>query len=333
MLKYVLNRIIGAVPLAVAITVVVFFIVRLVPGDPVLAMVPENATLADIEAARTKYGLDEPIFVQFWLWFVQLLQGDLGQSFQYHSPVAEVIARRFPATLELAIIAGIIGLLVGLSLGTAAAIYHNKLPDRVASVVGLLGISAPTFWIGLILIIYVAVPTGLFPTGGRMPPGESPGGPTQINLIDTLLAGDPAGFASALHYLLLPAITLGLATTGLLTRMTRASMLEVLGDDYIRTARAKGAAPGSVYFGHGLRNAGRPIATVFGLEVADLLGGSIVIESIFAWQGIGMTLIQAVSYRDYPLIQGTVIVFALVFVVSNLLVDVVYRLLDPRIKY
>ncbi len=333
MFQYVLRRIIGAVPLVLAITIVVFFIVRLVPGDPVTAMLPPEATLVDIQHLREVYGLDKPILVQFWLWLVQLFHGNLGTSLMFHEPVVDVIARRFPATLELAVCAGLIGLVIGVLLGTAASIFHDKLIDRVASIVGLLGISAPTFWIGLMLIIYVAVPTQLFPTGGRMPSGASPDGPTRLNLVDTLLIGDWSGFGAALHYLILPAFTLSLATTGLLTRMTRSSMLDVLGDDYIRTARAKGAAPGAVYFGHALRNASRPIATVFGLEVAELLSGSIVIETIFAWPGIGSTLIDAVNSRDYPLIQGTVLVFALIFVLANLAVDIVYRILDPRIRY
>lgn len=333
MLQYTARRVIGAIPLVLAITIVVFFVVRLIPGDPVTAMLPAEATLEDIERMRALYGLDEPIIVQFWLWLVQLFQLNLGESLMYHEPVIDVLVRRFPATLELASFAAIIGFIVGITLGTVAAIHQNKWPDRLASVVGLLGISAPTFWIGLMLIIYVAVPTGLFPTGGRMAPGASPGGPTGMNLIDTLLAGDVGGFLQALNYILLPAVTLGLATTGLLVRMTRASMLEVLGDDYIRTARAKGARPRAIYFRHGFRNASRPIATVFGLEVADLLAGSIVIETIFAWPGVGSTLIEAVNSRDYPLVQGTVLMYALIFVICNLGVDIAYRLIDPRITY
>jgi ABC-type dipeptide/oligopeptide/nickel transport system permease component len=331
--SYVVRRVLGAIPLLLAIVVIIFFITRLVPGDPVSAMLPENATELDRQRLTDLYGLNDPVFVQFWKYLVQLLHGNLGTSFQYHSSVSELLWRRLPATLDLAIAALLFGWIIGIALGAIASTKHNKWQDRTASIVGLIGISAPTFWIGLLLIIYVAVPTGWFPTGGRLPADVVPPGPTGVNLIDAVIHLDPGLFFTTLRYLALPAITLGAAMTGLLVRMTRSSMLEVLGDDYIRTARAKGARESTVNFRHALRNAGRPVATVMGLEAASLLSGSIVVETIFSWPGLGQTLVNSVDFRDYPVIQATVLMFAIVFVLTNLAVDIAYCFIDPRIKY
>ena len=333
MIRYILRRVLGAIPLLLAIVVIIFFVARLVPGDPVSAMLPENATELDRQRMIALYGLNDPVLVQFWKYLVQLVQGNLGTSFQYHSPVSELLLRRLPATLDLAIAAGLFGWILGIVLGAIASIKHNKWQDRIASVVGLVGISAPTFWIGLLLIIYVAVPTGWFPTGGRLPADVVPPGPTGMNLVDAIIHADPGLFFTSLKYLALPAITLGAAMAGLLVRMTRSSMLEVLGDDYIRTARAKGARESAVNFRHGLRNAGRPIATVMGLEAAGLLSGSIVVETVFSWPGLGQTLVNSVDFRDYPVIQATVLMFAVVFVLTNLAVDIAYSFIDPRIRY
>ena len=331
--SYVVRRVLGAIPLLLAIVVIIFFITRLVPGDPVSAMLPENATELDRQRMIELYGMNDPVHVQFWKYLLQLLQGNLGTSFQYRSSVSELLLRRLPATLDLAIASLFFGWIFGIALGAIASIKHNKWQDRTASVVGLIGISAPTFWIGLLLIIYVAVPTGWFPTGGRLPSDVLPPGPTGMNFVDAIIRGDLGLFGETLRYVALPAITLGAAMTGLLVRMTRSSMLEVLGDDYIRTARAKGARERTVNFRHALRNAGRPVATVMGLEAASLLSGSIVVETIFSWPGLGQTLVNSVDFRDYPVIQATVLMFAVVFVLTNLAVDIAYCFIDPRIKY
>lgn len=333
MTTYIIRRVLGSIPLVIVVLVVVFFVVHLVPGDPISSLLPEDATQADIARARAFYGLDKPLYVQFVTFVGQVLHFNLGTSIRYGDPVSELIAQRLPATLELAIVAAVIALVIGLSLGGLAAIKHGRWLDRVASVFGLVGISAPNFWIGLVLILYVGGATGLFPTGGRLPQGWSPGGPTGMNLIDTLYVGDFEAFGAALDYIALPAITLGAQMAGLLVRMTRSSMLEVLGEDYVRTARAKGVRESLVTVRHGMRNALLPVVTVFGLELASLLSGSIIVETVFAWPGMGQLLITAVTARDYPVVQGAVLVYALIFVLVNLLVDISYSRIDPRIRY
>lgn len=277
LIKYITRRVLAAIPLLIVIVIIIFFVSRLVPGDPVSAMLPEDATEFDRQRMIKLYGLDQPVFVQFWNYLLQLLQGNLGTSFQYRSPVSELLMRRLPATLDMAVLSGVFGWAIGIALGAFAAIKHNRWQDRASSIFGLVGISAPSFWIGLLLIIYVAVPTGLFPTGGRLPASITPPGPTGMHLIDSLIHGDFGLFFTTLHYLVLPSITLGASMAGLLVRMTRSSMLDVLGEDYIRTARAKGVRGHTVHLRHGLRNAGRPIATVIGLEAAGLLSGSIIV--------------------------------------------------------
>lgn len=333
MTAYVIRRILGSIPLVVVILIVVFLVVRLVPGDPITSLLPEDATQADVDRARAFYGLDRPLYAQFLTFVGQTFRFDLGDSIRYGDPVGELIGQRLPATIELALVAAVIALVIGISLGVLAAIKHGRWMDRVASVLGLVGISAPNFWIGLVLILYVGGATGWFPTGGRMPEGWSPGGPTGMNLVDTLLIGDFEAFGAALNYMALPAITLGAQMAGLLVRMTRSSMLEVLGEDYVRTARAKGVRESLVTVRHGLHNAMLPVVTVFGLEVASLLSGSIIVETVFAWPGMGSLLITAVTARDYPVVQGAVLVYALIFVVINLLVDISYSRIDPRIRY
>lgn len=333
MASYLLRRVLGIIPLVFVVLVVVFFALRLIPGDPVTAMLPPDATQAQIDRQRAIYGLDQPMIVQFGKWLGQILHLDLGNSIRFGQSVTSMIGERFPATVELAVVAGIFALLFGVVLGVIASVNRGRLPDRVASVVGLFGISLPNFWIGLVLIIYVAVPTGWFPTGSRTSTAQAFQGSSGFYVLDTLVHGNIAALGDVLSHLALPGLTLGAQMTGFIVRMTRSSMLDVLGEDYIRTARAKGANEFVVTMNHGLRNASRPIVTVFGLELAGLLSGSIIVETIFSWPGIGNMLITAVNARDYPLIEGTVLVYALIFIVINLFVDITYRLLDPRIRY
>ncbi|HEY0247651.1 MAG TPA: ABC transporter permease [Gryllotalpicola sp.] len=330
---YILRRLAIAIPTMLVIVTAVFLLVRAIPGNPVLMMVPDDATPQQIADVTHRLGLDQPIWVQYGKFLVNAVHLNFGESTRYRVSVSSLIAQKLPATIELGVVAAVIALVIGLVLGTLAGRFRNSWIDRVSSVLGLFGISAPTFWIGMLLIIYVGGATGWFPTGGRLPGDLSGPGPTGLLIVDTIIHGDIAGLGIVLQHLFLPALTLGLAMSGMLVRMTRSSIIEVAGDDYVRTARAKGAPEFRVLARHTFRNAMLPVVTVFGMEVASLLSGSMIVETVFAWPGMGSMLITAVTARDYPLIQGSILLFSLIFIVCNLLVDISYALIDPRIRY
>jgi peptide/nickel transport system permease protein len=330
--RYALRRVAGAIPTILAIVILVFVLLRLVPGSPVLALLPDQATPDQIAALNARFGLNQPIIVQLGKYLANAVQLNFGTSIRYNEPVRDLIMQRLPVTFELAIAAGIVALIIGIPLGILSARKHGTWIDRVATAVGLFGISAPPFWIGLILILYVSGKTGWFPTGGQLPSSLIDPGPTGFLALDMLLHGDIRGLGMTLRYLALPAITLGASMAGLLVRMTRSSLLEVAGEDYVRTARAKGAGEGRVILRHAMRNALLPVVTVFGLEIANVLAGSIIIENVFAWPGMGNMLLTAVTARDYPAIEGCVLTFGVIFVAVNLVVDLSYYKLDPRIK-
>lgn len=333
MTRYILHRIGGAIPTFLAIVVLVFLLLRLIPGDPVLALLPDSATDEQVAALRDHYGLNRSIPEQFLAYLSDAVRLDFGTSIRFGLPVRELIAERLPATIELALAAAVVAVVVAIPLGVLAGTKHGKWVDRVATTLGLVGISAPTFWVGLLLILYVGGTTGWFPTGGRLPSGLVSSGPTNFYLLNMLLHGDLHGAVLVFQHLALPAITLGLAMAGMLMRMTRSSLIEVLAEDYVRTAVAKGAGPMRVATFHSMRNALLPVVTVLGLELASLLSGSVIVESIFSWPGMGGLLITTVQARDYPVVQGCIMVFALVFIVCNLLVDLSYALIDPRIRF
>ncbi len=330
--QYTVRRVIGGVPIILIILLVVFFLVRMVPGSPINALLPDGATPGQVKQLTAQLGLNEPIPIQFWKYLVNAVQLNFGNSILASEPVSTLIGQRLPATFELAIAASIVALIIGVPLGILSARRHGTWIDRVATAVGLIGISAPPFWIGLLLIIYVAAGTGVFPTGGQLPASLVDPGPTNFAIVDLLVHGDLAGVGTTLQYLALPAVTLGAAMAGLLVRMTRSSLLEVAGEDFVRTARAKGASERRVVLRHTLRNALMPIVTIFGLEVANVLAGSIIVETVFAWPGMGNLLVSAVNGRDYPVVEGVVLVYAVIFVVMNLIVDLSYHKLDPRIR-
>jgi peptide/nickel transport system permease protein len=330
--QYAVRRVIGGIPIILIILLVVFFLVRLVPGSPINALLPDGATPQQVQQLTAQLGLNQPIYVQFGKYLVNAVQLNFGTSILYSEPVRTLIGQRLPATFELAIAASIVAVALGVPLGILSARWHGRWADRVATAVGLIGISAPPFWIGLLLIIYVAGGTHAFPTGGQLPSTLVDPGPTNFVLLDMLLHGNLSGAGTTLQYLALPAVTLGAAMAGLLVRMTRSSLLEVAGEDFVRTARAKGAAERRVVLRHSLRNALMPIVTIFGLEVANVLAGSIIVETVFAWPGMGNLLVGAVNGRDYPVVEGVVLVYAVIFVVMNLIVDLSYHKLDPRIR-
>lgn len=311
-LAFVLKRLLSGIPTIVGILTVVFLFVRLVPGDPAQAILGEYATPANVAAMRESLGLDRPLVEQYVSFMSGALRFDFGRSFQTRQLVSERIFDALPYTLSLGLAALAVALLVGVPAGIVAARRRNSALDYGVTVAALLGISMPNFWFGMLLIVLFSVQLGWFPITGAG------------------VAGDPL---TALYYLTLPALALGAAEGGVIMRMTRSTMLETLSQDYVRTARAKGLRDLTVVLRHALRNSLIPVVTILGLNLGRLIGGTVIIESLFVRPGIGRVMVDAMVARDYPQIQGTVAFFAVLVVLVNLVVDLSYGLLDPRIKY
>lgn len=318
-------------PTLLGVTLAAFMLIRLIPGDPVEIMMGERRLDPAAHAAlMQQLGLDQPLAVQYGRYLLQLLHGDLGTSLVTREPVAAEFAQLFPATLELAAAALALALCLGLPLGIAAALQRGGPVDRGVMAVATLGNSMPVFWWGLILIMAFSVGLEWTPVSGRVGIEYDIPFVSGFMLVDTLLSDEAGSFASALLHLVLPAAVLGTIPMAVLARMTRSSMLDVLREDYMRTARAKGLGRGRVVVVHGLRNALIPVVTVLGLQVGSLLGGAVLTETIFSWPGIGKWLIDAIGRRDYPVVQAGILVSALLFIAVNLCVDLLYGVLDPR---
>jgi len=312
MWRFLLRRLAGAMVVLAVVAVLVFVLTRLASGDPVALLLGDQATAADIAQARVQYGLDKPLPTQFLLWLGELAHGNLGQSIFLQRPVAQALMERAEPTLFLALFAVGIAAFIGIPAGMTAAIWRGSVLDQIVSGVAMLGASIPSFWLGLILIQFFAVKLGWFPASGL---------------------GDPdAPLRVRLFHLLLPALVLGMLNSALIIRFTRASMLDILGEDYVRTARAKGLSERVVMFHHVLRNALVPIVTVLGLTLALMIGGAVVTETVFNLPGVGNLVVRAVLRRDYPVIQGTLLVIAAIYVVINLAIDLLYTVVDPRIR-
>jgi len=311
-MRFLLNRLAGAAVVLMIVAVLVFLLTRLASGDPMALMLGDQATVEDVAKARTQYGLDKPLPTQFALWVGELMQGNLGQSIFLQRPVAQALLERAEPTLFLAFFAVSIAAAIGVPCGIVAAIWRGSLTDQLLSGLAMLGASIPSFWMGLILIQFFAVHLGWFPASGYGDPGM--------------------GLGARLYHLVLPATVLGLLNSALIIRFTRASMLDILGEDFVRTARAKGMPERVVMFKHVLRNALVPIITVLGLTVALMIGGTVVTETVFNLPGVGNLVVRAVLRRDYPVIQGTLLVIAGIYVFINLLIDLLYTLVDPRIR-
>jgi dipeptide transport system permease protein len=337
MLKLLLHKLATLIPTVLGVTVVAFALIRLIPGDPIEIMVGERRLDPAAHAAlMAQMGLDQPLPVQYFSYVKQLAQGDLGKSLVTREAVSAEFAVLFPATLELAGAALLLALCVGLPLGIAAALKRGSWFDQLVMATATLGNSMPVFWWGLILIMFFSVGLQWTPVSGRIGIEFDVAPVTNFMLIDSALASwrgqEPGAFTSALLHLALPAVVLGTIPMAVVARMTRSSMLEVLREDYMRTARAKGLAPTRVVLHHGLRNALIPVVTVLGLQVGSLLGGAVLTETIFSWPGIGKWLIDAIGRRDYPVVQAGILVSALVFIAVNLLVDVLYGVVNPRMR-
>lgn len=310
-----------------------FFMVRAIPGDPAQIMLGQQATQEQVQQIRENMGLDKPIFVQYGLFLKDALRGDLGDSIVTGRPVTTELLTRLPATLELTAFAMLIAILVGVPVGVISAVRQYSLLDKSTSVLALTGISMPIFWLAMILVVIFGVNLELLPFPGRLDPTTGITAITGLVLVDSLLTLNFAGFWDGLLHLIMPALALATIPMAVIMRMTRSSMLEVMNEDYVRTARAKGVVPWRVVFKHALRNAMLPTITVIGLQTGLLMGGAIITETIFSWPGIGLYTYNSISSRDYASIQGVVLYAALLFVLINLLVDILYAILDPRVRY
>jgi len=333
MLRFVLTRLSLVVPTFFGMTLLAFFLIRLVPGDPIETMAGERGIDPERHAKLAhEYGFDRPLLAQYGIYIGRVLHGDLGKSVITQEPVIREFAALFPATIELALCAILFALLLGIPAGILAAVKRNSIFDHGVMATSLTGYSMPIFWWGLLLILLFSVHLGLTPVSGRLSVQYYIEPTTGFLLIDSLLSDDKGAFASALQHLALPTIVLGTNPLAVIARMTRSAMLEVLGEDYIRTARAKGLPPLRVVGVHALRNALIPVVTVIGLQVGVLFTGAILTETIFSWPGVGKWLIEAINRRDYPVLQGGMLLLGLVVMAVNLLVDLAYGLINPRIR-
>ncbi len=315
------------------VSVVVFVMVRAIPGDPAQILLGQAATPGQVAEVRERLGLNEPLPIQYLLFIRDALTGDLGDSLAFGQPVTTVLLERFPATLELTLAALLFAIVVGVPIGVIAAVRQYSLLDKITSVVALTGVSMPVFWLALVLVVVFTVQLDWLPFPGRVGGDVSFTSYTGLYLLDTAMTFNIPAFWDVLRHLILPAVALGTIPMAVITRMTRSSMLEVMNEDYVRTARAKGVVPWRVVFRHALRNAMLPTITVIGLQFGLLMGGAILTETIFGWPGVGQTAIESVNRRDYAMIQGIVLYGATLFVLVNLLVDVLYAILDPRVRY
>ncbi len=330
---FLLRRVVGIAAVMIGVSIITFAISHVVPADPAVAALGDHATDAQIAAFRVEYHLDRPLPEQYATYVVGLLHGDLGRSIRTRRSVADDLADSFPATLELSLAALAISLLIGIPAGIWSAIYRGRLPDVIVRVAALAGGSLPVFWLGLIVIGLFYYQLGWFPGGGRLDTFVSPP-PTRTGLyvVDSVLALDVDALRSSLIHLVLPSLTLGYFSTAVVARMTRSSMLEVLGQDYMRTARAKGLAERLIVVRHGLRNALIPTVTVIGLTFGSLLSGAVLTETIFSWPGLGRYATASAISLDFPAVLGVTLLAAIVYPVANLAVDIAYYWLDPRIQ-
>ncbi len=333
MYRFVLRRLVALLPTLAGISLLVFLMLYLVPGDPAQVMLGERANAESLAELRTTMGLDQPFHVQFYRFFTGLLRGDLGRSIRTHEKITTELVQRFPATCELTVVSMLLAMTVGISAGVWAAVRRGKIADLLSMILATAGISIPVFWLALMLVLLLAFYVPLFPVSGRLSTHIYFEPITYFYVIDSLAQGDLVACGDVLWHLFLPALTLGTIPMAVIARMTRASLLDVLSEDYIRTAWAKGLRQRAVLVRHALKNAFIPTLTVIALEFGYLLGGAVITETIFAWPGVGRWLFLAVQARDFRAVQGGVLLLATVFVLANLIADILYAWLDPRIRY
>jgi len=332
-LRSLLNRILLMIPTLFGISVLTFFISKLIPGDPARLLAGQNAKADVVAALHAKLGLNDPVYIQYFRYMDRLFHGDLGVSLYSQHPVLADLKLYFPATLELTLFSMLLTVVIGIPLGVLSAHRHDKWFDHVSRIFSLVGIAMPSFWLGLLLLLLFYLQWGILPGGGRL--GDGMAAPTTITglyTVDSLLTGNWPDLFSSLIHLVLPSVTQALVTIGMITRMTRSSMLEVLQSDYIRTAYAKGASERRMLYGHALRNGITPVVTLVGMIFGYSLGGSILVENVFSWPGVGRYAVNAISYLDFSAIMGVTLLIAFLFIIVNLIVDLFYQVIDPRIK-
>lgn len=349
MTRYILRRLISVIPTLIGVTFVIFMFQRLIPGDPAVAMLGEHAAEENVRRIREQLGLNRPLFLdtealkegdfrgfidsQYIRYLGRLIQGDLGNSIHRRIPVATTLAQRFPATVELALLSMTLAVLIGVPIGIASAARRNSILDSASMVGALVGVSMPIFWLGIMEIMLFAVILKWLPSAGRLDTTIQLQSITNLVIIDSILTRNQPALIDALKHIAMPAIALATIPTSIIARMTRSSMLDVLQEDYIRTAHAKGLSEQIVLMRHALKNAFLPVITIIGLQTGTLMAGAVLTETIFAWPGIGKWIYDAILGRDYPIVQGGTLLIAVVFVMFNLLVDISYGILDPRIHY
>ncbi len=322
MLRYVTGRLLGLIPVVLGAAGVTFALLWLLPGDPAIALLGQEVSAAELVRFRHLLGLDRPVAVQFAFYLWRIVQGDFGSSITLHAPVLSLIRSTLPATLELAIVSLALAIGVGIPLGLLAARLRGSILDTATMALAQLGVSMPAFWLGVLLILLFAVKLNWLPSFGRGPA-----------VLATIVAGDGAGLWDAIRHLILPACTLAFFNLALLSRLTRWALLDVLEEDYVRTARAKGQYERIVIYRHALRNALLPVLTIVGLQFGNALGGAVITETIFGWPGMGRLVVQAIGQRDFPVVQGAIFTLAMLFSLANVVVDLSYGLVDPRIRY
>jgi peptide/nickel transport system permease protein len=330
----ILERILATLPIMFGVAIIVFFFIRLTPGDPVDIMMGQGGAIStgEIEQLREEFHLNEPLHVQLWYFLRDAVQGDLGYSYVLKRPVTELIAERLPATIELALGALFFSLVIAFPIGIISAVRQNSLLDRISMSGAFLGISMPGFWLGIVLILLFSVYLQWLPVQGRISVGVRLEEQTGFFVVDSILSGNIEALKSSLLHLILPSVTLGAAVAAVIARVLRSSMLETLRSDYVTLARSKGASEWVVVLKHALRNALIPTVTVLGLQIGILLGGNMVIETVFGWPGLGRMVVKAIFDRDFPLIQGSVMIYAFIFVMASLIVDILYTYLNPKIS-
>jgi peptide/nickel transport system permease protein len=333
MTSYIIRRLLSLIPTLLGVSIIVFLFLRMIPGDPALALAGEHATEANIQRIREEFGLNKPLYEQYLTYMGKVLRGDLGKSILSKRSISDEIQARFPATVELSLCALLVALAVGLPAGIISATKRNSIFDNAAMVGSLLGISMPIFWLGLMLNWFFAVRLGWLPSVTRLDANIELHRITNLIIVDSILTGNPKALINGIQHLILPAVALGTIPMAIIARMTRSAMLEVLEQDYIRTARSKGLVERVVTLRHALKNAMLPVITILGLQVGILLSGAVLTETIFAWPGIGRWLYLSILARDYPIVQGMALFVTVVFIVVNLFVDISYALVDPRIHY
>jgi peptide/nickel transport system permease protein len=330
---YIIKRLLQIIPVILGVTIIAFTLIHIAPGDPARTMLGQHATQQAIDEIRIKYGLDQPLYIQYFIWLGDILHGDLGRSILSGEQVTIEIGARFPNTIELAIAAMIFATIIGVVAGIISATKQYSVTDYSVMGIALFGISMPVFWLGIMLMMIFGVFLGWLPIGGRIDLLIPFHRVTGFMLFDSIITGNGAALISVLRHLILPGIALGTIPMAIIARTTRSSMLEVLRQDFIRTERAKGLSERKVIYKHAIRNAMVPVVTVIGLNFGLLLSGAILTETVFSWPGVGRLVVDAVYARDYPLVIGCILVFALVFVIANLITDLLYTYIDPRIHY